>query len=62
MDGSDETIATTYDIENTKHYLSYSQVTEPVTLIIKNRANDPTAGSPTVTLLRLLLPLDAKVH
>ena len=24
-------------------------------------ANDPTAGSPTVTLLRLLLPLNAQV-
>ena len=24
--------------------------------------NDPSAGSPTETLLRLLLPLDDKVH
>jgi hypothetical protein len=27
----------------------------------KSFANDPTAGSPTVTLLRLLLPLNAQV-
>ena len=27
-----------------------------------NGVNDPTAGSPTVTLLRLLLPLSDKVH
>lgn len=27
----------------------------------KRLANDPTAGSPTVTLLRLLLPLNAQV-
>jgi hypothetical protein len=26
------------------------------------RANDPSAGSPTETLLRLLLPLSDKVH
>ena len=26
------------------------------------RVNDPSAGSPTETLLRLLLPLDDKVH
>ena len=26
------------------------------------RANDPSAGSPTETLLRLLLPLGDKVH
>ena len=26
------------------------------------RANDPSAGSPTETLLRLLLPLSAEVH
>ena len=26
------------------------------------RANDPSAGSPTETLLRLLLPLSVKVH
>ena len=31
-----------------------------VSLII--RANDPSAGSPTETLLRLLLPLSDKVH
>ena len=30
--------------------------------IIENRANDPSAGSPTETLLRLLLPLSDKVH
>ena len=28
----------------------------------KIRANDPSAGSPTETLLRLLLPLSDKVH
>ena len=27
-----------------------------------NRVNDPSAGSPTETLLRLLLPLSNKVH
>jgi hypothetical protein len=27
-----------------------------------NRVNDPSAGSPTETLLRLLLPLSDKVH
>ena len=27
-----------------------------------NHANDPSAGSPTETLLRLLLPLSDKVH
>ena len=27
-----------------------------------NGVNDPTAGSPTVTLLRLLLPLSDKVY
>ena len=26
------------------------------------RANDPSAGSPTETLLRLILPLSVKVH
>jgi hypothetical protein len=26
------------------------------------RVNDPSAGSPTETLLRLLLPLSDKVH
>ena len=29
---------------------------------IQIRANDPSAGSPTETLLRLLLPLSDKVH
>ena len=29
---------------------------------IRMRANDPSAGSPTETLLRLLLPLSDKVH
>ena len=29
---------------------------------IESNANDPSAGSPTETLLRLLLPLDVKVH
>ena len=28
----------------------------------RNHANDPSAGSPTETLLRLLLPLSDKVH
>ena len=27
-----------------------------------NTRNDPSAGSPTETLLRLLLPLSGKVH
>lgn len=30
--------------------------------IIKKVINDPSAGSPTDTLLRLLLPLDNKVQ
>ena len=30
--------------------------------ILWMRANDPSAGSPTETLLRLLLPLSVKVH
>ena len=30
--------------------------------VIYARANDPSAGSPTETLLRLLLPLSDKVH
>ena len=29
---------------------------------VRMRANDPSAGSPTETLLRLLLPLSDKVH
>ncbi len=29
---------------------------------VKARANDPSAGSPTETLLRLLLPLSDKVY
>ena len=29
---------------------------------VKSCANDPSAGSPTETLLRLLLPLSDKVH
>jgi hypothetical protein len=29
--------------------------------IVKLRVNDPSAGSPTETLLRLLLPLDDQV-
>ena len=32
------------------------------TLVRASRANDPSAGSPTETLLRLLLPLSDKVH
>ena len=30
--------------------------------VLWNRVNDPSAGSPTETLLRLLLPLSDKVH
>ena len=30
--------------------------------VVVDRVNDPSAGSPTETLLRLLLPLDDKVH
>ena len=30
--------------------------------MLEYRANDPSAGSPTETLLRLLLPLSDKVH
>ena len=30
--------------------------------VVGTCANDPSAGSPTETLLRLLLPLDVKVH
>ena len=33
-----------------------------VGLLIWIRVNDPSAGSPTETLLRLLLPLSDKVH
>ena len=29
---------------------------------VRMRANDPSAGSPTETLLRLLLPLSDKIH
>lgn len=29
---------------------------------VLKRVNDPSAGSPTETLLRLLLPLSVKVH
>ena len=32
------------------------------TIVIRWCANDPSAGSPTETLLRLLLPLSDKVH
>jgi hypothetical protein len=32
------------------------------TLVDLDSANDPSAGSPTETLLRLLLPLSVKVH
>ena len=32
------------------------------TIVIGWCANDPSAGSPTETLLRLLLPLSDKVH
>ena len=32
------------------------------TTILSEHANDPSAGSPTETLLRLLLPLSDKVH
>ena len=31
-------------------------------ILIEACANDPSAGSPTETLLRLLLPLSDKVH
>ena len=30
--------------------------------VFKKNFNDPSAGSPTETLLRLLLPLSDKVH
>jgi hypothetical protein len=30
--------------------------------VVWMRANDPSAGSPTETLLRLLLPLSVKIH
>ena len=33
-----------------------------IVLLSKRCANDPSAGSPTETLLRLLLPLSDKVH
>ena len=32
------------------------------TVELLDSANDPSAGSPTETLLRLLLPLSDKVH
>ena len=32
-----------------------------VILVCNNHVNDPSAGSPTETLLRLLLPLNGKV-
>ena len=37
-------------------------LTQRCTWIWKIRVNDPSAGSPTETLLRLLLPLSDKVH
>ena len=36
--------------------------TEMCTKYSGSHANDPSAGSPTETLLRLLLPLSDKVH
>ena len=37
-------------------------LTQKCTWIWMIRVNDPSAGSPTETLLRLLLPLSDKVH
>ena len=37
---------------------AYNRIQAPKTI----DANDPSAGSPTETLLRLLLPLSKKVH
>ena len=44
----------------TPHAQSLTQVRSR--LLSWMRANDPSAGSPTATLLRLLLPLSDKVH
>ena len=41
-----------------KSFSSYEKKRTPIALNLKN---DPTAGSPTVTLLRLLLPLNDQV-
>ena len=30
-------------------------------MVVRRRNNDPAAGSPTATLLRLLLPLDKQI-
>ena len=35
---------------------------ERCTVVFRICANDPSAGSPTETLLRLLLPLSVKIH
>ena len=44
-------------------HISANVFTAPIhTLVIRWCANDPSAGSPTETLLRLLLPLSDKVH
>jgi|SaaInlV_165m_DNA_1040744.scaffolds.fasta_scaffold16976_2 hypothetical protein len=42
-----------------EHWTTSALANDMWTLI---RANDPSAGSPTETLLRLLLPLSDKVH
>ena len=38
------------------------KLTKSCNIRCSNCANDPSAGSPTETLLRLLLPLSDKVH
>ena len=43
--------------EHSAYRLSFDMV-----CLNPKRANDPSAGSPTETLLRLLLPLSGKVH
>ena len=46
--------------ENFPVFIPFSQLVLVFELEI--RVNDPSAGSPTETLLRLLLPLSDKVH
>jgi hypothetical protein len=49
--------------EGTMTYILTQTLTERFTgMQVEQCANDPSAGSPTETLLRLLLPLSDKVH
>ena len=48
-------------MKGSRHILTQTP-TKQFTWCCRKRANDPSAGSPTETLLRLLLPLSDKVH